>query len=98
MSMVLLSTTRRVLSISMLAYGQAFYNDGTGTIVNYGTICTFGVCQSGNEYNNTDDFTSLIYTGGDTITRSGETLTLNKSAAVTDKLAGNVVNHRNAFR
>uniref|UniRef100_UPI003D7C8F8D beta strand repeat-containing protein n=1 Tax=Escherichia coli TaxID=562 RepID=UPI003D7C8F8D len=34
--------------------GQAFYNDGTGTIVNYGTICTFGVCQSGNEYNNTD--------------------------------------------
>ena len=43
---------------------QAFYNDGTGTIVNYGTICTFGVCQSGNEYNNTDDFTSLIYTGG----------------------------------
>ena len=44
--------------------GQAFYNDGTGTIVNYGTICTFGVCQSGNEYNNTDDFTSLIYTGG----------------------------------
>ncbi len=40
--------------------GQAFYNDGTGTIVNYGTICTFGVCQSGNEYNNTDDFTSLI--------------------------------------
>ena len=29
--------------------GQAFYNDGTGTIVNYGTICTFGVCQSGNE-------------------------------------------------
>ncbi|HHS7975618.1 TPA: autotransporter domain-containing protein [Escherichia coli] len=72
--------------------GQAFYNDGTGTIVNYGTICTFGVCQSGNEYNNTDDFTSLIYTGGDTITRSGETVTLNKSAAVTDKLAGNVVN------
>ncbi|WP_198508183.1 autotransporter domain-containing protein [Escherichia coli] len=71
---------------------QAFYNDGTGTIVNYGTICTFGVCQSGNEYNNTDDFTSLIYTGGDTITRSGETVTLNKSAAVTDKLAGNVVN------
>ena len=70
--------------------GQAFYNDGTGTIVNYGTICTFGVCQSGNEYNNTDDFTSLIYTGGDTITRSGETVTLNKSAAVTDKLAGNV--------
>ncbi|HCO2554467.1 TPA: autotransporter domain-containing protein [Escherichia coli] len=72
--------------------GQAFYNDGTGTIVNYGTICTFGVCQSGNEYNNTDDFTSLIYTGGDTIIRSGETVTLNKSAAVTDKLAGNVVN------
>ena len=71
---------------------MAFYNDGTGTIVNYGTICTFGVCQSGNEYNNTDDFTSLIYTGGDTITRSGETVTLNKSAAVTDKLAGNVVN------
>ena len=69
--------------------GQAFYNDGTGTIVNYGTICTFGVCQSGNEYNNTDDFTSLIYTGGDTIIRSGETVTLNKSAAVTDKLAGN---------
>lgn len=25
--------------------GQAFYNDGTGLIINYGTICTFGVCQ-----------------------------------------------------
>ncbi|EFF3716704.1 surface-exposed virulence protein BigA [Escherichia coli] len=24
--------------------GQAFYNDGTGLIINYGTICTFGVC------------------------------------------------------
>ena len=25
--------------------GQAFYNDGTGLIINYGTICTFGVCR-----------------------------------------------------
>ena len=68
---------------------QAFYNDGTGTIVNYGTICTFGVCQSGNEYNNTDDFTSLIYTGGDTITRSGETVTLNNAGEMTAQITMN---------
>lgn len=72
--------------------GQAFYNDGSGTIVNYGTICTFGVCQSGNEYNDTDNFTSLIYTGGDTFTESGEAATLNRTAVVTNKQAGNVVN------
>ncbi|MGD2535027.1 autotransporter domain-containing protein [Escherichia coli] len=68
---------------------QVFYNDGTGTIVNYGTICTFGVCQSGNEYNNTDDFTSLIYTGGDTITRSGETVTLNNAGEMTAQITMN---------
>ena len=72
--------------------GQAFYNDGTGTIINYGTICTFGVCLQGNEYNNTDDYTSLIYSGGDIFANNGETKTLDKAASITDQKPGGVVN------
>lgn len=43
--------------------GQAFYGDGTGTIVNYGTICSFGICQSPEQYNPTDSYVSVQYTG-----------------------------------
>ena len=72
--------------------GQAFYSDGTGIVINYGTICTFGVCLSGNEYNETDNLVSLIYTGGDSFSANGSTEMLTRNAVVTDKKAGNVIN------
>ncbi|HAH1131743.1 TPA: autotransporter domain-containing protein, partial [Escherichia coli] len=31
--------------------GQAFYSDGSGTILNYGTICVNTNCLTGNDYN-----------------------------------------------
>ncbi|HBH8001828.1 TPA: autotransporter domain-containing protein, partial [Escherichia coli] len=64
--------------------GQAFYNDGTGTIVNYGTICTFGICQDQNAYNPTDGFVSLSWRNGDIITVEGETLNLSSYGGTTD--------------
>ncbi|HDV2372349.1 TPA: autotransporter domain-containing protein [Escherichia coli] len=72
--------------------GQAFYSDGTGVIINYGTICTFGVCLQGNEYNNTDEFTSLIYTGGDALSNYGEVKKLDRAATITDQKSGVVIN------
>ncbi|HCK1071386.1 TPA: autotransporter domain-containing protein [Escherichia coli] len=72
--------------------GQAFYNDGTGFIINYGTICTFGNCLEGNSYNDTDDFTSLVYTGGDKLSDSGENKTLAKTAVIVNSETGNVIN------
>lgn len=33
--------------------GQAFYSDGSGTILNYGTICVNTNCLTGNDYNET---------------------------------------------
>ena len=56
--------------------GQAFYSDGTGTILNYGTICVNTNCLTGNDYNETDSYTSLLYTGGDVITAQNETQSL----------------------
>ena len=67
--------------------GQAFYNDGSGTIVNYGTICTFGICQDSNAYNPTDGFVSLSWRNGDIITAEGETLNLSSSGGSTDMIA-----------
>ncbi len=62
--------------------GQAFYNDGTGTIVNYGTICTLGVCQSSEEYNPGDTDVSLTYSGTDVIATSGQQVTLDRGYRV----------------
>ncbi|MCH0695462.1 autotransporter domain-containing protein [Escherichia coli] len=56
--------------------GKAFYNDGTGIIINYGTICTFGVCQQSDEYNPSDDNVSYIWKDGDIITQAGESLVI----------------------
>lgn len=72
--------------------GQAFYSDGAGTIINYGTICTFGICQNSSQYNPTDPFVILSYSGGDVITAEGETLALNKKAQITDSTPGEVTN------
>ncbi len=67
--------------------GQAFYNDGSGTIVNYGTICTFGICQDSNAYNPTDGVVSLSWRNGDIITVDGETLNLSSYGGTTDIMA-----------
>ncbi|MGU4876588.1 hypothetical protein MAX99_24935, partial [Escherichia coli] len=44
--------------------GQAFYSTGNGVILNYGTICVNTNCLTGNDYNDTDSYTSILYTGG----------------------------------
>ncbi|WP_421355150.1 autotransporter domain-containing protein [Pseudocitrobacter faecalis] len=88
---VAINDTTGVINIDT-ALGQAFYNDGTGTVINYGTICTFKVCQNPSEYNPSDNFVTLIYTGGDVITAEGETLTLDKKAQIIDSAPGVVTN------
>ncbi|GHD91693.1 surface-exposed virulence protein BigA [Pseudocitrobacter faecalis] len=72
--------------------GQAFYSDGSGIIINYGTICTFGVCQSSSEYNPTDPFVSLLYSGGDSITAEGQSINFTKPVIITDDTPGEVTN------
>ncbi|MRS15872.1 autotransporter domain-containing protein [Enterobacteriaceae bacterium RIT691] len=56
--------------------GVAFYNDGTGAIVNYGLVCTYGNCEDASQYNPTDSNVSLSWLDGNVITAAGETLTL----------------------
>ncbi|ELE9878962.1 autotransporter domain-containing protein, partial [Salmonella enterica] len=74
--------------------GQAFYNDGTGTIVNYGTICTLGVCQDSDTYNPGDNNVSLIYSGTDVIATSGQTVSV-KQGAIVDGDGSKVTNAGN---
>ncbi|HBA7658292.1 TPA: autotransporter domain-containing protein [Escherichia coli] len=62
--------------------GQAFYNDGTGLIINYGTICTFGVCQEADEYNPTDNYIADLYDDGDVLSSAGETVLLSSGAII----------------
>ena len=62
--------------------GQAFYNDGTGLIINYGTICTFGVCQGADEYNPTDNYIADLYDDGDVLSSAGETVLLSSGAII----------------
>ncbi|EOF5047117.1 autotransporter adhesin BigA [Salmonella enterica] len=76
------------------AYGQAFYTDGGGTIVNYGTICAEGVCQGSDEYNAGDSSVSLSFRDGGVITEAGETLTDEK--IITDPAATGTVHVTNA--
>ncbi|HFI9141337.1 TPA: autotransporter domain-containing protein [Escherichia coli] len=72
--------------------GQAFYTDGLGTIINYGTICTFGNCQTAGVYNPTDPAVSLVYTGGDTITAEGQSTNFTQSVVITNTTPGSVTN------
>ncbi|ENE3528734.1 autotransporter domain-containing protein [Escherichia coli] len=72
--------------------GQAFYTDGKGTIINYGTICTFGVCVGSEQYNPTDPAVSRVYTGGDILSQAGETKSLSGTSIVTDTNPGKTVN------
>ena len=72
--------------------GQAFYSDGSGIILNYGTICVNTNCLTGNDYNETDSYTSMLYTGGDVITAQNETQNLAKKSTINDQKEGNVVN------
>ena len=74
--------------------GQAFYNDGTGLIINYGTICTFGVCQGADEYNPTDNYIADLYDDGDVLSSAGETVSLSSGAIINGDVtsAGTVKN------
>ena len=62
--------------------GRAFYNDGTGVIVNYGTICTFGICKGSGEYNSTDSAVAALFNDGDILSTPDQTVTLNTGAAI----------------
>ncbi|EOW6186535.1 autotransporter domain-containing protein [Escherichia coli] len=72
--------------------GQAFYGDGTGTIVNYGTICSFGICQSPEQYNPTDSYVSVQYTGGDILVAEGESTNFINPVLITDATPGSTIN------
>jgi putative surface-exposed virulence protein len=75
--------------------GQAFYNDGTGSVINYGTICTFGVCQGSTEYNSSDAFVTNGYSGGDILSAEGQTLTFSKNVLIGGWTPGAVTNAGN---
>lgn len=72
--------------------GRAFYSDGTGIIINYGRICTFGICQSADEYNRGDNYVSLQYSGGDITVADGESTNFINSVVITDAVPGSVIN------
>ncbi|WP_203218639.1 BigA/YdbA N-terminal beta-barrel domain-containing protein, partial [Escherichia sp. 93.0816] len=88
---VAINDTIGVINIDT-SLGQAFYNDGTGTIINYGTICTFGDCQNAGEYNPTDPIVSLGYTGGDVLTAEGQSTNFTKNVVIIDSTPGSVTN------
>ncbi|MEG2566793.1 MAG: hypothetical protein RSA84_11355, partial [Acinetobacter sp.] len=83
---IAINDTSGVINIDTTV-GQAFYNDGTGTIINYGTICTFDVCQTSDEYNPTDNAISDVYNNGDILSAQGTTRTLSSTI-----IAGTVTN------
>ena len=72
--------------------GQAFYTDGSGTIINYGTICTLGICENSGEYNPTDPAVSQVYTGGDTFSTEGQSTNFAQSVVITNTTPGSVIN------
>ena len=63
------------------AYGQPFYAESGGMIINYGTICIQGTCQNSAIYNPTDPYVSLVY-ADDVIAAAGETVALAKNALI----------------
>ncbi|ENL7330493.1 autotransporter domain-containing protein [Escherichia albertii] len=76
--------------------GQAFYNDGTGIIINYGTICTFGNCQDSETYNPTDSDVSPVWDNGDVITAEGEMLALPSEGRTTNPIVSSDIYITNA--
>lgn len=74
--------------------GQAFYNDGTGFIINYGTICTFGTCQNSNEYVDPNHAISDVLSDGDILSHDKQTVSLTNSTLIEGEVtnAGKVSN------
>ncbi|MCV4615388.1 hypothetical protein OFM04_36360, partial [Escherichia coli] len=66
--------------------------DGTGTIVNYGTICSFGICQRPEQYNPTDSYVSVQYTGGEILVAEGESTNFINPVLITDATPGSTIN------
>lgn len=69
-------------------YGKPFYTDSSSVVVNYGTVCVGGDCKDSAEYNPTDENVSLAYHDG-LIADTGETTTLNQSAAIMGDVGNN---------
>lgn len=69
-------------------YGQAFYNDGSGLIINYGTICADGSCEDPETYNPTDSAVTPMYDDGDVIAAADASAALSGTAMI----AGDVSN------
>ncbi|MBY7351630.1 autotransporter domain-containing protein [Escherichia ruysiae] len=72
--------------------GQAFYTEGSGTIINYGTICTLGICENSGEYNPTDPAVSQVYSGGDTFSTEGQSTNFAQSVVITNTTPDSVIN------
>lgn len=68
-----------VINITDVSYGKAFYNDGTGEILNYGTVCIDADCQDAATYNPTDAAISVEYKDG-LLSEAGETVALENNA------------------
>ena len=63
-----------IININNATYGKAFYNDGSGVVLNYGTVCIDSNCQDASTYNPTDSTISVAYSGGN-LSDTGETVT-----------------------
>lgn len=74
--------------------GQAFYNDGTGFIINYGTICTFGTCQNSSDYVDPNHAISDVLSDGDILSHDKQTVSLTNSTLIEGEVtnAGKVSN------
>ncbi|ELM1617573.1 autotransporter adhesin BigA [Salmonella enterica] len=83
---IAINDTSGIININA-ADGMAFYADKDSRVVNYGTICITGDCQSSDEYNPTDDYVMGVYKDG-LISAAGETVILDKKTYV-EGLVGN---------
>ncbi|EGF9961705.1 autotransporter adhesin BigA [Salmonella enterica] len=90
---VVINDTSGIINIDA-DYGQPFLTDGSGTVVNYGTVCYDSACQNSDEYNPTDSNVSLSFRDGDEITAEGETLT--GETIITNPVATETVHVSNA--
>ena len=68
-----------IININNATYGKAFYNDGSGEILNYGRVCIDADCQDAATYNPTDSAISVEYKDG-LLSEAGETVVLVNNA------------------
>ena len=76
------------------SFGKPFLASGGGQVINYGSICIQGSCESSDEYNPTDSNVSTVFKDGDVITVEGETR--NNEKIITDPTATDTIHITNA--